>query len=311
MSGMRRHLFVVALIGLVAVAVVQTASATQGQLVRKTQTSSWSTPSTDPTGLTYDPKLKKLLISDSEVDETGFWKKRNLFVASKKGALRGTRRLTKATFEPEGISWYPHGKSLFVVDDDKDAIFRFGRGHDRKIGTKDDKVRQVVNTLRYGSRDAEGVTWHTRRGKLDMLIWTDATTTKVYELKRGHDHRFGTSDDVEKREFAASNFSFKGRNMMDPNGVFFDRKTGDLFIVDTHKHFVVESTLAGALVQTIDMPFCRADSTTAPGCHGFSDVVFAPGPSGARRLYLTDRGVDNEVNPNENDGRLYQVKLVP
>ena len=59
------------------------------------------------------------------------------------------------------------------------------------------------------------------------------------------------------------------------------------------------------------MPFCRADSTTAPGCHGFSDVVFAPGPSGARRLYLTDRGVDNEVDPNENDGRLYQVKLVP
>jgi hypothetical protein len=39
--------------------------------------------------------------------------------------------------------------------------------------------------------------------------------------------------------------------------------------------------------------------------------VFAPGPSGGRRLYLTDRGVDNQVDPNEKDGRLYQVKLVP
>src|SRR3954454_3258329 len=100
MSGMRRHLFVMALIGLTAVAVVQTASATQGQLVRKTETSNWSIPSTDPTGLTYDPKLQKLLISDSEVDETGFWRKRNLFVASKRGGLRRTGRLTKATFEP-------------------------------------------------------------------------------------------------------------------------------------------------------------------------------------------------------------------
>jgi sugar lactone lactonase YvrE len=308
---MRRHLFVVALIGLAAVTVVQAASAKkEGQLIRKTDTSAWSTPSPDPTGITYDAKLGKLLISDSEVDETHLWKRRNLFVVSKTGSLSGTRRLTKATFEPEGISWYPRGKSLFVIDDDKDAIFRFGRGADRKVGTKDDKVRELVNTKRYGSKDAEGVTWHTHRGKLDMLIWADASTEHIYEVKPGHDHRFGTSDDVKKREFAASNFALNGRNMKDPNGVFLDRRSGHLFIVDTHKHFVAESTMGGSLVRIVDMPFCRATSVTAPGCHGFSDLVFAPGPSGARRLYLTDRGVDNQQDPNENDGRLYQVKIV-
>lgn len=310
---MRRDLFIAAFICLAAVTVASPASgATEGSLVHQSNTA-WSTPSTDPTGLTYDAKRRRLLISDSEVDETHFWKHRNLFLATKAGTLKATRRLTKATVEPEGISWYPRGKSLFVADDDRNAIFRFGRGRDGKIGTRDDKVKKVVNTLRYGSGDAEGVTWHARRGKLDMLIWTDATTTKVYELKRGRDHRFGTRDDVMKRQFDVSSFTIPGtvppRHFNDPNGVYFDRKaTGHLFIVDSKKHWVLETTLAGAFVQMIDMTFCRRVDND---CRGFSDLVFAPGTDGApRHLYLTDRGVDNNVDPNENDGKVYEVELV-
>ena len=309
MRDMRRKLFiaVVSALGMVTMA-APAIGATEATLFRESNTD-WSTPSTDPTGLTYDPRSHKFWISDSEVDETGFWKHRNLFLANRLGALQKTRRVDKATVEPEGISWYPRGKSLFVVDDDKNAIFRFGRGRDGKIGTRDDKVRKVVNTLRYGSGDAEGVTFHSHRGKVDMLIWTDAGTTKIYELKRGRDHRFGTKDDVMKRQFATSTFSGPGdRHFADPNGVYFDRTTGHLFAVDSKKHFVLETTLAGALVQTINVPFCRDD----PVCRGFSDLVFAPGTDGSpRRLYLTDRGVDNDVDPGENDGRLYQVELVP
>jgi sugar lactone lactonase YvrE len=308
MRDLRRQLFIAVVVGLGAVTMASPAiGATEGSFVRESNTN-WWTPSTDPTGLTYDPRSHKFWISDSEVDETALWKHRNLFLANRLGALQKTRRVDNATVEPEGISWYPRGKSLFVVDDDKDAIFRFGRGRDGKLGTGDDKVRKLVNTLRYGSGDAEGVTWHSRRGKLDMLIWTDAGTAKIYEVKRGRDHRFGTKDDVMKRQFATSTFTGPGdRHFADPNGVYFDRKTSHLFTVDSKKHFVLETTLAGKFVQTINMPFCRDD----PVCRGFSDLVFAPGTDGSpRRLYLTDRGVDNDVDPNENDGRLYQVKLV-
>jgi hypothetical protein len=310
MRDMRRLFFVAVVIGLAAVA-EPAIGATEGILVRPFSSTAWSTPSTDPTGLTYVPKSSKLWISDSEVDEVGFWKQRNLFIANRMGALKKTRRLDKATVEPEGISWYPRGKSLFVADDDKNAIFRFGPGRDGTTGTRDDVVVKVVNTLRYGSGDAEGVTWHARRGKLDMLIWTDSTTRKIYELKRGRDHRFGTRDDVMKRQFAASEFTDpRGRRLTDPTGVYFDQwKTGHLFTVSSNQRFVLETTLAGAFVKTIDMPFCR--DGTVPGCRGFSDLVFAPGTDGSRRrLYLTDRGVDNDVDPAENDGRLYQVKLV-
>jgi len=308
MRDMRRQPFIAVVIGLGVVTMAAPATgATEGSLVRESHTD-WATPSTDPTGLTYDPRSHKLWISDSEVDETGFWKGRNLFIANKMGALQKTRRLNKATVEPEGISWYPRGKSLFVADDDKNAIFRFGRGADGKIGTRDDKVKKLVNTLRYGSGDAEGVTWHARRGKVDMLIWTDATTTKIYELKRGRDHRFGTRDDVMKRQFDVSPFTGPGdRHFMDPNGVYLDRKAGRLFTVDSKRHFVLVTTLGGQFVKTINMPFCRDD----PNCQGFSDLVFAPGTDGSpRRLYLTDRRVDNNVDPNENDGWLYQVELV-
>jgi sugar lactone lactonase YvrE len=309
MRNMQRQLFIAVVIGLGVVTMAAPAiGATEGSLVRESNTSDWSTPSPDPTGLTYDPRSHKFWISDSEVDETGLWKQRNLFLANRLGALQNTRRLTKATVEPEGISWFPRGKSLLVVDDDRNAIFRFARGRDGQLGTRDDKVRKLVNTLRYGSGDAEGVTWHSRRGKLDMLIWTDAGTTKIYELKRGRDHRFGTRDDVMRRQFPTSTFTGPGnRHFADPNGVYFDRKTSHLFTVDSKKHFVLETTLAGAFVQTINMLFCRDD----PVCRGFSDLVFAPGTDGSRRrLYLTDRGVDNDVDPTENDGRLYQVKLV-
>jgi sugar lactone lactonase YvrE len=309
---MHRRLFIAAVIGLWAIIFVSPASGVvEGSLV-KHRTTNWSTPSPDPTGLTYDGKRKKLLISDSEVEETPLWKGRNLFVTTKAGALKAARRLTKATVEPEGISWYPRGKSLFVVDDDKNAIFRFGPGRDGKIGTRDDKVKKLVNTLRYGSDDAEGVTWHARRRKVDMLIWTDASTTQVYELKRGRDHRFGTRDDAIKRQFDLGPFTGPGdRHFKDPNGILLDRKSGHLFAVDSRRHFILEMTLTGGFVRAIDMPFCRAANPTTP-CRGFSDLVFAPGTDGSpHHLYLTDRGVDNNDEPNENDGKLYEVELVP
>lgn len=168
-------------------------------------------------------------------------------------------------------------------------------------------MRKLVNTLRYGSGDAEGVTWHSRRGKLDMLIWADSTDGKIYELKRGRDHRFGTRDDVMKRQFATTTPT--GRRLTDPNGVYFDRKTGHLFTVSASKRFVLETTLAGAFVKTIDMPFCRMAQDPPVVASPTSCSLQAPTDRGGGP-YLTDRGVDNDVNPAENDGRLYQVKLV-
>ena len=159
-AAMRRSalfLFVAALTAPIVLAQPAMA-AKQAQLIRMPgNTSTWSPPSPDPTGITYNPKKHVFMISDSEVDETGLWHHRNLFTAGRRGGLIRTGRVTKATVEPEAIEWDARSRSLYVSDDDLDAVFRFKPGRDGRIGTPDDVVRKLLNTRRFGSDDPEGL----------------------------------------------------------------------------------------------------------------------------------------------------------
>jgi hypothetical protein len=278
--------------------------------VRQSRTSTWSTPSPDPTGLTYDATSKKLLVSDAEVDGSPLWNGRNLFVVSRNGQLRAARKLVKATREPEGISWYGRRKVLFVADDDRTAILRFGRGRDRKIGTRDDTVQKVLNTERWGSLDPEGVTFRAQHGRVNVLIWADAGTRSgnangIFKVKRGRDHRFGTEDDVMSR-FSTSAPPF---GYTESEGVLYDPRRKSLFLVSSEQCPIFETTLGGTIVRSIDTSAICAPGTATTG---FSDLVFAPGTDGSpRRLYLTDHGKDNDPRqPDNNDGEIYQVKIV-
>ena len=289
-------LFLGVLVGSVVLAQPALA-ATEAQPIRPAaSTATWSPASPDPTGLTYNPRKKLLMISDSEVDEDSLWRGRNLFIAGRKGGLVKSRTLRKATVEPEGIAWDNKARALLVCDDDLDAVFRFRRGRDGQIGTRDDRVQKLLNTRRFGSFDPEGIDW---RGSKKMIILSDATDNRIYKITRGPDLRFGTRDDRVTR-FGTGKFGFN-----DPEGVKFDKKTGNLFIVDSGKKFMLQTTMNGHLVRKIGTPFCGA------GCH-LSDLMFAPGTDGSpRRLYLTDRGKDNDLYPADyNDGKLYQVRFV-
>jgi hypothetical protein len=296
---MRGRLLGLFVAGLTAIALAQPAmAATDAHVVRVSKTSTWKVPSPDPTGIAYNPKKRVFFISDSEVDETGLWRHRNLFIVGRKGGLIATRRLTKATMEPEGIAWDARHGALLAADDDQDAVFRFRPGRDGQMGTNDDKVKKILNTRRFGAYDPEGLDWY---GKFKMVILSDATDGMIYKVRSGRDRRFGTRDDTVKR-FGTIKFGFN-----DPEGVRFDAVTGHLFIVDSGKKFILETTLGGILIRKIGLPFCGA------GCN-ISDLVFAPGTDGSRRrLYLTDRGKDNNPNPDPadyNDGELYQVRFV-
>ena len=101
------------------------ANAAQGAIVRVTLTSVWATPSPDPMGITYDARTKRLLISDSEVDEMpGLWKGRNLFVVRRRGDLVSSRTLKKFTVEPEDLAMDSRHRALYVTDDDIDRCSR-------------------------------------------------------------------------------------------------------------------------------------------------------------------------------------------
>ena len=296
----------------VGVAAVHSAGAARWRVeqVRKSSTATWPRPSPAPTGLTYDAKSKKLLISDAEVDEGPLWHGRNLFVVARNGDLRAARTLVNATNEAEGISWYGPGKALFVAVDARTAILRFRCGPDRKIGTRDDTVRTLLETERWGSLDPEGVTFRAQHGHVNMLIWSDAgmrsgNVNRIFKVKWGPDHRFGTEDDVMST-FSTSAPPF---GYTESEGVLYDRRRKSLFLVSSQQCPIFETTLGGAVLRRI-----RTGAICAPGTRtiGFSDLVFAPGTDGSpRRLYLTDHGEDHDpFQPGDNDGRIYQVKIV-
>ena len=270
------------------------AAATKASVVRLALTSSWPTHSPDPMGLTYNPKTRKLLISDSEVDEIpSLWKGKNLFVAKRGGRLLATGTFKKFTHEPEDLAWDGKDQALFVTDDDLDRVFRVGRGKDKRLGTRDDVVITVLHTHRFGSFDPEGLAW--RGGRKPMLIVSDSTNRRVYKIQRGRDRRFGTRDDIVK-SFGTHKYGFTTAEDVAVRGKH-------LFIVSSRQTFILETTLKGGLVKKIDI--------SGLGIKSASGITFAPGTDGGRsRLYLTASGVDNNVNPNENDGRLYELKFV-
>jgi hypothetical protein len=269
--------------------------ATQAQTVHVSMTSTWNTPSPDPMGITYDPRTHRLLISDSEVNETGVWHGRNFFVAKRGGGLVAARTLKKFTLEPEDLALNVRKRVLYVTDDNLDRVFRDGAGRDRLFGTRDDVVKTLLNTQRFGSFDPEGLTYVPTK---KMLIVSDSTKRRVYKIRQGRDHRFGTRDDLV-RSFGILRYGFTTAE-----DVVVTPFSHHLLVVSSRQHFILETTLKGKLVQTIDL--------TGLGIKAASGITFAPGTDGSRsRLYVADSGIDNVTDPTENDGRIFELKIVP
>ena len=131
-----------------------------------------------------------------------------------------------------------------------------------------------------------------------MPIVSDSTARRIYKIRRGKDRRFGTRDD-----FICS-FEVHRYGFTTAEDIVATRFTHHLLIVSSRQRFILETTMKGALVRKIDL--------TSVGVKAASGITFAPGTDGSKsRLYLTDSGVDNNVNPGENDGRLFELKIVP
>ena len=79
-------------------------------LVQTIATSAFTPYSPDPSGIVYMPGLDRLLISDSEVDETGLYQGFNLFTATRTGSgfgsgtLLARGSLVETSKEPTGLA---------------------------------------------------------------------------------------------------------------------------------------------------------------------------------------------------------------
>jgi hypothetical protein len=292
---------VVILPGLPAHASPVTTTATP---VRVIATSSWTPASPDPTGVAFQRSSGRLLVVDSEVDEsTGAgYHGANAWFASRRGRVLRTFATLGFTHEPTDVAVKgARGRTLFFTDDNRDRIFVVRAGSDRRWGTGDDQVSSF-STHTFGNRDPEGIAFARLRSGNALFVLSGRGNT-VYRITPGADRQF--SGAAPAGDDQVTSFSTLAVGLHNPKGIAVDAAHRRLYLVGYNETDVVQTTLKGQLRATIDI--------SASGIVHPSGITIAPGSTQPRTtsLYVTDKGIDNNDKPSENDGQLFEFSLAP
>ncbi|MBD9373702.1 RTX toxin [Rhizobium sp. ARZ01] len=269
---------------------------TSATLMHTILTSQWSPESPDPSGLTYISHLGTLLVSDGEVDEMSIFKGKNLFEMSLNGTLVRATTTTGFSDEPSGAAYNPTNRHLYFSDDTgTKSVYELNPGTDGLYNTADDVVTSF-KTSAFGSSDPEGLAYDTKRG---VLYLADGAA-KIYTINPGANGRFDGvastgGDDV------VTSFPIGTLTNGDPC-VEYDPVHDLLYVVKSRTQ-VAMMTTTGQSLGTLDI--------SAANARKVAGLALAPSSDDANQmsLYIADRGVDNDSNPNENDGKIYEFQL--
>ena len=282
-----------------SVAHAATVSAT---LVRTVRLSSLAPPSPDPSGITWDAAAGRFIVTDSEVEEMAIYQGVNVYELDLQGSLTGVGDIVPPapgfSDEPTGLSLDPSSGDLFVSDDRLDSVFRLAPGSDGDFGTGDDLMVSRVRTGAFGNTDPEDVAFDTDSGD---LFTVDGAGRELYRISPGDN---GVFDGVPPAgDDTTSHFDTAAFGAMGSEGLGYDATRDTLLVVDPMTDRIYETSKAGVLVDTIDL--------AAANPRHSEDVVLAPASnvSGRTSMYVVDRGVDNGADPNENDGKMYEISV--
>lgn len=289
-------------LGLSQTAQTQTTSAVfASSLVALTRTSDYNPPSPDPSGITFLPDAGTLWMCDGEVEETRggitHFAGIQVWETSLGGSVVSTHNVQSFTNEPTGVTVNPANRHLFYTDDNHQKVYEVDPGLDGLYHTGDDVVTSF-STLAFGSTDPEDLVYDPSAG---VLFVDDGVNAEIYWVSPGPDGVFNgiapTGDDV------VTSFDTAALGVTDPEGVALDPDTGHLYVVGQPVTQVAEVTTNGQLIQRIDISAAAAIKPAG--------MVVAPGSlgGGSKSLYIVDRGVDNDVDPTENDGLMYEMTL--
>jgi DNA-binding beta-propeller fold protein YncE len=273
---------------------VGTSGTLTGKLVRTIHTSQLGTPAPDPAGITYVQPTDTLMFSDSEVDEMSIYRGSNLYSVTRTGRLVGTGTTTGFSREPTGVGIDPASSTLYTSDDVKDRVFITDPGPDGRHGTADDSVTSL-STIAYGSHDPEGVEFEPHSGHLFIC---DGSGKEVYDIDPVNGV-FGDGNDV------VAHFDVGRYGIRNCEGIGSDPQRRTLLVIDDYERKIFELTRSGRLLRAVTIPLSYADLWLA-------GVTVAPTSNpndspNAMSYWVVDRHVDNNANPKENDGRIYEV----
>jgi len=273
-------------------------------LVHTIDTYLFSPPSPDPTGITYISTSNRLLISDAEVEEMvdTLYDGVNLWETS----LSGTVVRTSSTvvfpnymfFEPEGVSYNPNNGHLFFADDDQKVVFEVAAGADGSHGTLDDVVTSF-DTAAFGSEKPLGVAYSAQLNTLFIADYTDAAVYKVTPGANGVFDGVAPEGDDQVTSFSTASFG-----VFALEGIAFNPANGLLYLCgQSPNNMVAVVTTDGTLLWMIDI--------SAANPYNPSDMAIAPSSlnPAVTHIYISDRGVDNDKDPTENDGKVFEMTL--
>jgi hypothetical protein len=265
----------------------------------------WNPSAPDTTGIDYWPLTGNLLIADSEVDEMpDYWKGKNVFQSTLSGTLVSTCTTFPFTPEPDGpftreptgLAINPNNNHIFFSDDGDDFIFEVSLGADGDYCTADDTVTATDFASLYGVADAEDVAYGN-----NTIFVAGGSAAEVYRVPLGANGVLGGGDDGAMTHFDTKILGF---NILE--GLGYNEDNGTLLILSSKAgdQYLGETTTSGTLLRAYDL-------AAHTGLTHREDVTFAPGSqnSSIKNLYITDRGIDNNDNPNENDGEVYEINI--
>jgi hypothetical protein len=271
-----------------------------GNLVRRIMTDTWNPFSPDPSGITYDSSIDRLLVADGEIDEENVnnypYPGKNVWEANRvTGAGTGildTLAASPTNTEAVGIGYDADKDELIISKDGSSSrVWAYVRG-----GGGGWVLRSSTPVSGFGVADAEGVA--VANGKMFIA---DGSNKQIWVIGPGNDGKLATSDDVRLADFDTAVFG-----ITDPEGIGVHPLTGNLWIV-SHKdgQGMIETTQDGTLVSTTHFAF----TTDNPG-----GVEIAPSSSTTddpttMSAWVAQRGVDNNDDPNEKDGQVIEVSI--
>ena len=120
----------------------------------------------------------------------------------------------------------------------------------------------------------------------------------VYRVDPGPNGLFDGDDDQ------VTSFDTLSFGLDDPEGITYNSDNGTLYVAGKPTDTLFVVTTEGALLQTIDISAAHAKKP--------SGLAYAPSSvdPNVMSVYIAARGVDNNSDPDENDGKVYEM-LVP
>ena len=274
-------------------------------------------PSTDSSGIAYHPPSGNLFIADSEIAELSIFPEvisENVFEVSLDGqTLIQSYDLTdEATTgavndEPTGISYSPTDDHFYITNDNTFEVDRYDlqvEGEESSLVAVDSvSLEDLPPDLTGVTGDFEGVSVSPDSG---LIYVVDGVGQAVVVLEYTERFEFVDSFLLNSEERTI---------VSDPEGIAVNPETDNLFIISEVDNLVAEYTTEGELVATYSLENLSPSQIAAQG------LTFAPASgeeptfseSNLSSLYIADGRIDNNDDPEERDGRIYETRplIVP